>query len=66
MSTDDRLQRERKREEAEYGEPGHELTKDTPGLGDVHARDVAGPDAPGEGDLEFEETPSGEGQGRSK
>jgi hypothetical protein len=55
MSTDDRVQRERKREEAEYEEPGHELTKDTPGLDDVPARKIAGPDAPSEGDLEFEE-----------
>jgi hypothetical protein len=55
MATDDRIDKERKREEAEYEEPGHALTKDTPGLDARPARTVAGPDAPGEGDVEFDE-----------
>jgi hypothetical protein len=55
MAKDDRIEQERKREEAEYEEPGHALTKDTPGLDAKLAREVAGPDAPGEGDVEFDE-----------
>jgi hypothetical protein len=55
--TDERVKREREREEAEYEEPGHELTKDTPGLDDTPARKIAGPDAAGEGDVEFEDPP---------
>jgi hypothetical protein len=55
MTTDDRLNQEREREQAEFDEPGHALTKDTPGLDIKTARDVAGPDAPGEGDVEFDE-----------
>jgi hypothetical protein len=55
MATDDRVNQEREREEAEFGEPGHALTKDTPGLDKKTAREVAGPDAPGEGDVEFDE-----------
>ena len=55
MATDDRIDQERKREEAEFEEPGHALTKDTPGLDEKTASDVAGPDAPGEGDVEFDE-----------
>jgi hypothetical protein len=55
MATDDRIEQERKREEAEFEEPGHALTKDTPGLDAKTARDVAGPDAPSEGDVEFDE-----------
>jgi hypothetical protein len=34
MTSDDQVERERKRQEAEYEEPGHELTKQTPGLDD--------------------------------
>jgi hypothetical protein len=56
MTQDDRIDKERAREEAEYEEPGHALTKDTPGLDEQPAREVAGPDAPGEGDVEFEES----------
>jgi len=55
MAKDDRIQREREREEAEFDEPGHALTKDTPGLDKKTAREVAGPDAPSEGDVEFDE-----------
>ena len=55
MANDDRVQQEREREEAEFEEPGHALTKDTPGLDKKTAREVAGPDAPGEGDVEFDE-----------
>ena len=55
MATDDRIDQERMREEAEFEEPGHALTKDTPGLDKKTASDVAGPDAPGEGDVEFDE-----------
>ena len=57
MATDDRIEQERKREEAEFEEPGHALTKDTPGLDAKTAREVAGPDAPSEGDVEFDEGP---------
>jgi hypothetical protein len=60
MTDDKRIQQEREREEAEYDEPGHQLGKDTPGLDEVPARKVAGPDAPGEGDVQFDDTPSGE------
>jgi hypothetical protein len=58
MTTDDRLNQEREREEAEYEEPGHQLTKDTPGLDKTSARSVAGPEVEteGEGDLEFDDT----------
>jgi hypothetical protein len=63
MTDDQRIQQEREREEKEYEEPGHELTKDTPGLDETPARKIAGPDAPGKGDIEFEDTPSGEGLG---
>jgi hypothetical protein len=63
MTQDDRIEKERAREEAEYEEPGHALTKDTPGLDEQPAREVAGPDAPGEGDVEFEE---GSGSGGAK
>lgn len=66
MTTDDRQQREREREEAEYEEPGHELTKDTPGLDAVPAREVAGPDAPGDGDLEFEDAKGDESARRPR
>jgi hypothetical protein len=55
MAQDDRIGKERAREEAEYEEPGHALTKDTPGLDEQPARSVAGPDAPGEGEVEFDE-----------
>src|SRR5436190_22474510 len=57
MAKDDRVEQERAREEAEFEEPGHALTKDTPGLDAKTAREVAGPDAPGEGEVEFEEGP---------
>jgi hypothetical protein len=68
MTTDDRLRQEREREEAEYEEPGHELTKDTPGLDDKPARSVAGPDVEveGEGDIEFEESPKSPGDRPAK
>jgi hypothetical protein len=58
MATDDRLQQEREREEAEFEEPGHALTKDTPGLDKKTASSVAGPDVEteGEGDIEFEDS----------
>ena len=56
MATDDRIDKERKREEAEFEEPGHALTKDTPGLDKKTASDVAGPDAPDEGDVEFDDS----------
>ena len=55
MTQDDRIEQERRREEAEYEEPGHALTKDTPGLDKQPASAVAGPDAPGKGDVEFDE-----------
>src|SRR2546423_6300675 len=55
MAKDDRVEQERAREEAEFEEPGHALTKDTPGLDAKTAREVAGPDAPGEGDVDFDE-----------
>jgi hypothetical protein len=55
MATDDRIEKARAREEAEFEEPGHALTKDTPGLDEQPARAVAGPDAPGEGEVEFDE-----------
>ena len=61
MAKDDRVEQERAREEAEFEEPGHALTKDTPGLDAKTAREVAGPDAPGEGDVDFE----GESRGRA-
>src|SRR5438034_7433540 len=57
MAKDDRVEQERAREEAEFEEPGHALTKDTPGLDAKTAREVAGPDAPGEGDVDFDEGP---------
>jgi hypothetical protein len=56
MTDDQRIQQEREREEREYAEPGHELTKDTPGLDATPARKIAGPDAPGKGDIEFDDT----------
>ena len=57
MAKDDRVEQERAREEAEFEEPGHALTKDTPGLDAKTAREVAGPDAQGEGDVDFDEGP---------
>src|SRR5438034_10210173 len=57
MAKDDRVEQERAREEAEFEEPGHALTKDTPGLDAKTAREVAGPDAPGKGDVDFDEGP---------
>jgi hypothetical protein len=66
MATDDRLQQEREREEAEFEAPGHALTKDTPGLDQKTARDVAGPDVEveGEGDVEFEKGAGSSDSGR--
>ena len=55
MANDDRVKQEREREEAEFEEPGHALTKDTPGLDSKTARDVAGPGSASEGDVEFDE-----------
>jgi hypothetical protein len=65
MTQDDRIEKERAKEEAEYEAPGHALTKDTPGLDEQSAREVAGPDAPGEGDVEFDEAPGGGAKGRA-
>jgi hypothetical protein len=66
MAKDDRIEQERAREEAEFEEPGHALTKDTPGLDDKTAREVAGPDAPAEGDVEFDEVLGGGVLGRGE
>jgi hypothetical protein len=66
MATDDRIEKERAREEAEFEEPGHALTKDTPGLDEKPARTVAGPDAPGEGEVEFDERLGGGALGRGE
>src|SRR5438046_9991600 len=66
MAKDDRVEQERAREEAEFEEPGHALTKDTPGLDAKTAREVAGPDAPGEGDVDFDESVSSSDPGRPR
>jgi hypothetical protein len=66
MAKDDRIEQERAREEAEFEEPGHALTKDTPGLDARPARTVAGPDAPGEGEVEFDEPLGGGVLGRGE
>jgi hypothetical protein len=66
MTQDDRVEKERAREEAEFEEPGHALTKDTPGLDNPTARAVAGPDAPGEGEVEFDEGLGGGALGRGE